>query len=60
MRDTPHLAVDHKAKALEYEERARRALHPEVAAGWRTIAEAHLTLARIEAARARDTLTALN
>jgi hypothetical protein len=48
-------ATDHEAKALEYEERARRAPNREVAQGWLLIAEAHRVLARIEEAQAGGT-----
>jgi len=58
--DQNFTAVDHEAKALEYEERARRAIHPEVAQGWRMIAEAHRMLARIEEGRGRDTLPSVH
>jgi hypothetical protein len=48
-------AVDHEAKAIEYEERARRASNREVAQGWLLLAGAHRTLARIEEAQASKT-----
>jgi hypothetical protein len=45
--------AEHLMKAAEFDERARTTFFPEIAAGCRTIADSHRTMARIVALKAR-------